>query len=96
MQLVCVCVCVCDINCCCVTGQLLLNILVTSSTPLQRALKNSLTIVCVPNPPIVLTAAEKKDSDKQQQLNQPIPMVLRVKTDVDADKLKQVISENVV
>jgi len=65
------------------TGQLLLNIVVTSSTPLTRAGKNALTIVCVPNPPIKKAAAGDN--------NKPTSMLIRVKTSDDADQLRDFI-----
>jgi hypothetical protein len=63
-------------------GQLLLNIVVTPSTPLTRAGKSDLTIVCVPNPPIKKAAAEN---------NKPTSMLIRVKTPDDADQLRDFI-----
>ncbi len=60
----------------------MLNIVVTSSTPLTRAGKNGLTIVCVPNPPIKKAAAGD---------NKPTSMLIRVKTSDDADQLRDFI-----
>jgi len=58
-------------------GNILLNILVTPSTPLERLGTNNLMLVTLPNPPI----DPKTDSE-------PVTFLVRVKTAEDADELK--------
>jgi len=58
-------------------GNILLNILVTPSTPLERLGTNNLMLVILPNPPI----DPKTDSE-------PVTFLVRVKTAEDADELK--------
>jgi len=63
-------------------GNILLNILVTSSTPLERLGNNNVMLVTVPNPPL-----DKKNDQA------PVTFLIRVKTAEDADTLKQKISD---
>lgn len=65
-------------------GNILLNIMLSSSMPASRQGKNNVTIMCVPNPPL----DEKKPDDKT-----PVGMLLRVKTGDDADELFDKIKE---
>jgi len=62
-------------------GNILLNVLVTPETPVERLGKNNVMIVTIPNPPI-----EKKESDQK-----PVTFLIRVKTAEDADELKDKI-----
>lgn len=56
-------------------GNILLNIILNPQITTQRIGKNNVMFVCIPNPPI----------DKAPPA--PTPMLLRVKTDVEADEL---------
>lgn len=58
-------------------GNILLNIMLTSSVPVGRQGKNMVTIVCVPNPAV----------DTKQEDSSMVPMLIRVKTEEDADEL---------
>ena len=62
-------------------GNILLNVLVTPETPVERLGKNNVMIVTIPNPPI-----EKNESDQK-----PVTFLIRVKTAEDADELKDKI-----
>ena len=62
-------------------GNILLNVLVTPETPVERLGKNNVMIVTIPNPPI-----EKKEADQK-----PVTFLIRVKTAEDADELKDKI-----
>jgi len=59
-------------------GNILLNVLVSSATALERVGKNNLMLVTVPNPPIDPKAEPA-----------PVPFLVRVKTAEDADELKE-------
>ena len=63
-------------------GNILLNIIVSSNTPLQRKGKNNVMLITVPNPPL-----DKKD----EQNPTPTTFLIRVKTAEDADELKDKI-----
>nr|XP_033807764.1 nuclear pore complex protein Nup50 isoform X2 [Geotrypetes seraphini] len=63
-------------------GNILMNVLVQPSMPCSRMGKNNVVIVCVPNPPI----DEKSPDD-------PITMLIRVKTSEDADELHKILLE---
>lgn len=63
-------------------GNILLNIILSKSIPLARQGKNNVSLMCVPNPPI-------KDLDDSK----PVPMLMRVKTGEDADKLLEKMEE---
>lgn len=63
-------------------GNILLNILLSQSIPLARQGKNNVSLMCVPNPPI-----------KGLDDSKPIPMLMRVKTGEDADKLLEKMEE---
>ncbi|CAL1540891.1 unnamed protein product [Lymnaea stagnalis] len=65
-------------------GNILLNIMLSSTMPVSRQGKNNVMLVCVPNPPI----DTKADAD-----NTPVPMLIRVKTEEDADNLVAKIEE---
>ena len=64
-------------------GNILLNILVTAATPLERLGANNVMLVSVPNPPL----------DKKTEEQTPVTFLIRVKTGIDADELKQKISD---
>ncbi|CAN2391789.1 Ran GTPase binding [Pristimantis euphronides] len=63
-------------------GNILLNILVQPSMPCSRTGKNNVVIVCIPNPPI-----------DEKNPNVPITMLIRVKTNEDADELQKILLE---
>uniref|UniRef100_A0A1A8RBH3 Nuclear pore complex protein Nup50 n=1 Tax=Nothobranchius pienaari TaxID=704102 RepID=A0A1A8RBH3_9TELE len=63
-------------------GNILLNIIVQHSMPCSRVGKNNVMVVCVPNPPI----HDKNPSG-------PVPLLIRVKTDEDADELHKILEE---
>ncbi|XP_075900083.1 nuclear pore complex protein Nup50 [Nelusetta ayraudi] len=63
-------------------GNILLNILVQDSMPVSRLGKNNVMVVCVPNPPL--------DSS---QPDEPVPLLIRVKTAQDADELLSILKE---
>lgn len=50
--------------------------------PLSRVGKNNVMVVCVPNPPL--------DSS---QPDEPVPLLIRVKTTQDADELLSILKE---
>lgn len=62
-----------------ISGNILLNIRLTSSIPVQRLGKNNVSLVCIPNPPL----DTKTTSDKQSV----VTFLIRVKTTEDADEL---------
>ncbi|XP_013396012.1 nuclear pore complex protein Nup50 [Lingula anatina] len=64
-------------------GNILLNIMLTSSMPVRRQGKNNVTMMCIPNPPI-----DPKVTDSK-----PTMMLIRVKTAEDADELHEKIAE---
>ncbi|KAK7471733.1 hypothetical protein BaRGS_00035615 [Batillaria attramentaria] len=64
-------------------GNILLNILLSSTLPTKKQGKNNVFLVCVPNPPI----NQKDDSSA------PVPMLIRVKTSEDADELLAKLEE---
>lgn len=64
-------------------GNILLNIMLSSSIPLKRQGKNNVSLICVPNPPI-----NPKDDPAT-----PVPMLIRVKTAEDADQLLEKMDE---
>ena len=61
-------------------GNIMLNIMLSSSMPMSRQGKNNVTIICVPNPPL--------DDD-----NKPVSMLVKVKTGEDADELLEKLHE---
>lgn len=63
-------------------GNILLNIILQSSIPCSRVGKNNVMLVCVPNPAV---------DDKNP--NTPIPLLIRVKTEEDADELLKILEE---
>ncbi|XP_072310022.1 nuclear pore complex protein Nup50 [Eucyclogobius newberryi] len=63
-------------------GNILLNIILQSSQPCSRVGKNNVMLVCVPNPII---------DDKNP--NTPIPLLIRVKTEEDANELLKLLEE---
>ncbi|XP_066488564.1 nuclear pore complex protein Nup50 [Tiliqua scincoides] len=63
-------------------GNILLNILIPPKMPCSRTGKNNVLIVCVPNPPV-----DEKNSTV------PVPILIRVKTSEDADKLHNILEE---
>lgn len=63
-------------------GNILLNILLSSSMPCSRVGKNNVMVVCVPNPPL---------DDKSP--SSPVPLLIRVKTAEDADELHKILEE---
>lgn len=64
-------------------GNILLNIMLSASVPLQKQGKNNVSMVCVPNPPI----------DPKADTQKPVPMLIRVKTSDDADELLAKMNE---
>lgn len=64
-------------------GNILLNIMLTSSVPLVKQGKNNISMVCVPNPPV----------DPKADTQKPVPMLIRVKTSEDADELLTKMNE---
>ena len=68
------------------TGNILLNVMLSASLPASRQGKNNVFIVCVPNPPI----SGKPDAEADTT---PTPMLIRVKTGDDADELLGKIDE---
>ncbi|KAL8618984.1 hypothetical protein ACOMHN_018367 [Nucella lapillus] len=64
-------------------GNILLNILLSSTIPTKRQGKNNVFIVCVPNPPI----------NAKEPSSEPTPMLLRVKGAEDADELLAKLDE---
>ncbi|GFS05084.1 nuclear pore complex protein Nup50 [Elysia marginata] len=67
-------------------GNILLNVMLSASLPVSRQAKNNVLIVCVPNPPL-----DSKTPESDQ--NKPVPMLIRVKTEQDADELFGKIEE---
>lgn len=65
-------------------GNILLNILISSKMPCSRTGKNNVLIVCVPNPPV------------EKNSTVPVPILIRVKTSEDADKLHSILQEKKV
>jgi len=63
-------------------GNILLNIVMNEDIPLQKQGKNNLLLVCVPNPPIDPKAGVE-----------PVPFLIKVKTEEDLDELKDTISD---
>ncbi|CAL8242376.1 unnamed protein product [Merluccius merluccius] len=63
-------------------GNILLNIVLQASMPSSRMGKNNVMLACVPNPPV--------DASNPTA---PVPMLIRVKTSDDADKLHQILEE---
>ncbi|MEE6477592.1 hypothetical protein FKM82_011563 [Ascaphus truei] len=63
-------------------GNILLNVLVQPSMPCSRTGKNNVMIVCVPNPPI-----------DEKNPTVPVTMLIRVKTNEDADELHKILLE---
>ncbi len=64
-------------------GNILLNIMLTSTMPLTRQGKNNVVLVCIPNPPI--------DGMSEKEM---VPMLIRVKTAEDADELYEKLKEH--
>ena len=64
-------------------GNIILNIILSPSIPLQRQGKNNVSMICVPNPPV----------DSKADPTKPVPMLVRVKTAEDADQLLQKMNE---
>lgn len=63
-------------------GNILLNIILQSSIPCSRVGKNNVMLVCVPNP-----AIDDKHPDSA------IPLLIRVKTEEDANDLLKILEE---
>ncbi|XP_014664255.1 PREDICTED: nuclear pore complex protein Nup50-like [Priapulus caudatus] len=64
-------------------GNILFNIILTSSMPVSRIGKNNVALVCIPNPP-----ADPKDDPSQT-----VMMLIRVKTSEEADDLLKKLEE---
>jgi len=64
-------------------GNILLNVIVSEKTPLERVGKNNVMLIIVPNPPL-----DPKIADPE-----PVTFLIRVKTEQDADELKQKIND---
>lgn len=67
-------------------GNILLNIQLNSSIPTQRLGKNNVMLACVPNPPL-------DPKDPELESDGPVPLLIRVKTEIDADQLLEKIDE---
>jgi len=65
-------------------GNILLNINLNKDIPTTRLGKNNVMMVCIPNPPI----------DPKSTSNDPISMLIRVKSTEDADELLAKLDEN--
>ncbi|XP_050737559.1 nuclear pore complex protein Nup50-like [Eriocheir sinensis] len=65
-------------------GNILLNIILNPTIPTARAGKNGVIIACIPNPPV---------SGSGSASNEPVKMLIRVKTGEDADALMEKINE---
>ncbi|XP_063874658.1 nuclear pore complex protein Nup50-like [Scylla paramamosain] len=65
-------------------GNILLNIILNPTIPTARAGKNGVIIACIPNPPLSSSSAASND---------PVKMLIRVKTAEDADALNEKITE---
>jgi len=63
-------------------GNILFNIIMTDQIPLERVGKNNVMIICIPNPPI----------DPKSEA-EPVTFLIRVKNAVDADELKEKLTE---
>lgn len=68
-----------------ISGNILLNIVLSDSLPMSRTGKNNVLLVCVPNPPLDAKKADSKEA---------IPMLIRVKTSDDADKLLETLNKH--
>lgn len=64
-------------------GNILLNIMLSSSIPLKLQGKNNVSLICVPNPPI----------NPKDDTGAPVPMLIRVKTAEDADQLLEKMND---
>jgi len=64
-------------------GNILLNIILNKDIPTSRRGKKDVMIVCIPNPPVDPKATEQT----------PIPMLIRVKTEEEADDLKNQLDD---
>ncbi|GFT07204.1 nuclear pore complex protein Nup50 [Nephila pilipes] len=65
-------------------GNILLNIVLNASLPMSRTGKNNVLLVCIPNPPV-----DVKDPDSKEA----IPMLIRVKTEEEADELLETLNK---
>jgi len=65
-------------------GNILLNISLTKNIPMSLQSKNTVTLSCIPNPPI----------DSKQKDAKPVCMLIRVKTADEADELLKQLSDN--
>jgi nuclear pore complex protein Nup50 len=77
-------------------GNILLNVLVTDSVPVERVGENNVMIICLPNPPIDLKA-DPEPVTFLLRSRRPAPEYLlnyqlRVKTAEDADELWEQIA----
>ncbi|KAK3612495.1 hypothetical protein CHS0354_024465 [Potamilus streckersoni] len=64
-------------------GNILLNIMLGPSIPFKKQGKNNISFVCVPNPPI----------NHKEPKQQPTSMLLKVKTEDEANELLQKLNE---
>lgn len=62
---------------------MLLNILLHESIPFKRVGKNNVSLICIPNPPV----------DPKAEKNKTSVMLIRVKTEEDADELCNKLNE---
>ncbi|KAG7267423.1 hypothetical protein CRUP_021328 [Coryphaenoides rupestris] len=63
-------------------GNILLNVVLQPSMPSSRVGKNNVMLACVPNPPLDTKGPAV-----------PVPMLIRVKTSADADRLHEILEE---
>ena len=69
-------------------GNILLNIMLSSSIPLSRQGKNNVALICIPNPPL-----EEKKEGAGSDDKVPVSMLIKVKTAEDADELLEKLNE---
>ncbi|GFX11560.1 nuclear pore complex protein Nup50 [Trichonephila clavipes] len=65
-------------------GNILLNIVLNASLPTSRTGKNNVLLVCIPNPPLDVKNPDSKEA---------IPMLIRVKTEQEADELLETLNK---
>ncbi|GBM37159.1 Nuclear pore complex protein Nup50 [Araneus ventricosus] len=66
-------------------GNILLNIVLSASLPMSRTGKNDVLLVCTPDPPVDAKKADSKEA---------IPMLIRVETSEEADKLLETLNKH--
>ncbi|XP_020895118.1 nuclear pore complex protein Nup50 [Exaiptasia diaphana] len=68
------------------TGNILLNVFLTSTTPVNRTGKNNVMLVSLPNPPLYSKPSEGDNT-------KPATYLIRVKTADNADELFQIVED---